>query len=153
MNRVTRGKGLVGHVHTKKLTAIESTVLADVTAEDITADSIATGVETISGSTTSAVGNGTDLSVGGMSIITSTDGAKYYDLPAPAAGLDKVIVASAGSTDNTMVVYTASGVTFDGTNNTATFNAADDALVLKARSATRWQILVNNGSVALSSST
>lgn len=40
--------------------------------------------------------------------------------------------------------------TFDGTNNTATFNAANETLVLFGVSATRWVIIQNIGSVALS---
>lgn len=41
--------------------------------------------------------------------------------------------------------------TFDGTNNTATFNAQYEALVLLSISPTRYLILKNYGSVALSS--
>lgn len=40
--------------------------------------------------------------------------------------------------------------TFDGTNNTATFNAQNETLVLYGLSATRWAILENIGSVGLS---
>lgn len=40
--------------------------------------------------------------------------------------------------------------TFDGTNNTATFNAANETLVLFGVSSTRWAIVQNIGSVALS---
>jgi hypothetical protein len=47
-------------------------------------------------------------------------------------------------------VVTTAG-TFDGTNNTATFDAQFETLVLLALNSTRWLILNNNGSVGLSS--
>lgn len=40
--------------------------------------------------------------------------------------------------------------TFDGTNNTATFNAQHETLVLFGLSSTRWAIIQNIGSVGLS---
>lgn len=40
--------------------------------------------------------------------------------------------------------------TFDGTNNTATFDAANETLVLFGVSSTRWIVIQNVGSVALS---
>jgi hypothetical protein len=40
--------------------------------------------------------------------------------------------------------------TFDGTNNTATFNAQHETLVLFGLSSTRWAIVSNIGSVGLS---
>jgi len=49
-----------------------------------------------------------------------------------------------------LVVTTATGVTFNGTNNTATFADASDELVLGYKSATEWIIIENVGSVALS---
>jgi hypothetical protein len=48
-----------------------------------------------------------------------------------------------------VVLTTAAGVTFDGTNNTATFNAAGDELVLGYKSATEWEV-IENTSVTLS---
>jgi hypothetical protein len=41
-------------------------------------------------------------------------------------------------------------VTYDGTNDTATLNAAGEALILLALSATRYAILCNTGAVGLS---
>lgn len=49
----------------------------------------------------------------------------------------------------TPTIVTTTG-TFDGTNNTATFNAADESLVLFGTSSTRWIIIANVGAVALS---
>ena len=69
-------------------------------------------------------------------------------LAAPESGVNCVIIIRSISSGN-VVVTTASGVTFDGTNNTATFNAAADKLVLGYKSATQWAIIENN-SVVLS---
>lgn len=86
----------------------------------------------------------------GISTIGSTSGAKYYALAAPIAGQPKKLVCTAGSSENTCIVNAGEGVTFDGTNGVATFNAAGDSLDLVGLSATRWFVNVNNGSVALS---
>lgn len=72
-------------------------------------------------------------------------------LAAPVAGNKITIVDSSASGTAAHTVTAAAGVTFDGTNNTATLNAPNEALELIALSATRWYILENIGSVALSS--
>lgn len=67
---------------------------------------------------------------------------------APTAGQFLIISQQdAGTAGHTL---TTAG-TFDGTNNTATFNAPGESLVLFAISSTRWLILLNEGSVALTS--
>lgn len=70
---------------------------------------------------------------------------------APTAGDLLVIINTSASGTAAHTVKTPSGVTFDGTNNTATLNAPDEALILVATSATRWRILVNLNAVAFSS--
>jgi len=94
---------------------------------------------------------GTELKGYGISAIGSTSGAKIFKLAnMPAAGVHKILFATAGSTANTSAVIPATtGITFDGTNRKATFNAAGDALHLVALSTTRWAVVVNTGSVAL----
>lgn len=72
-------------------------------------------------------------------------------LAAPTAGDELYIIDSSASGTAAHTVTAAAGVTFDGTNNTATLNAPDEALHIIAISATRWYILENIGSVALSS--
>lgn len=72
-------------------------------------------------------------------------------LDAPTAGDELFIINTSASGTAGHTVTTAAGVTFDGTNNTATLNAPDEALHIVAVSATRWYIVTNNGSVALSS--
>lgn len=61
-----------------------------------------------------------------------------------------VITQIDSGTDGHTVTLTPTGATFDGTNNTATFNAQYEALVLLAISAKRFLILKNYGSVGLS---
>jgi hypothetical protein len=71
-------------------------------------------------------------------------------LDAPTAGDELYIVDNSASGTAAHTVTVPAGVTFDGTNNTATLNAPGEALHLIALSATRWFILENIGSVALS---
>lgn len=71
-------------------------------------------------------------------------------LAAPAVGDDLVIVDNSATGTAAHTVTTAAGVTWDGTNNTATFNLLGETLHVVALSATRWLILENIGSVALS---
>jgi hypothetical protein len=72
-------------------------------------------------------------------------------LDAPAIGDELFIIDTSASGTAAHTVTLAAGVTFDGTNNTATLNAPGEALHLIAISATRWFILENIGSVGLSS--
>jgi len=72
-------------------------------------------------------------------------------LAAPVAGAELYIIDNAASGTAAHTVTTAAGVTWDGTNNTATFNAVGEALHVVAISATRWFILENIGTVGLSS--
>jgi hypothetical protein len=72
-------------------------------------------------------------------------------LDAPVAGDQLLIVDNSASGTAAHTVTLPAGVTFDGTNNTATLNAPGEALLLRALSATRWFIVLNIGSVALSS--
>lgn len=53
-------------------------------------------------------------------------------------------------TSGAVTVTTPAGVTFDGTNNTATFDAAADRLSIGYKTSTQWQIF-DNVSVVLSS--
>ena len=75
--------------------------------------------------------------------------AKAYTLDAPEAGVMKTITMTGGTTE-AQTVTLASG-TFDGTNNTATFNAAAETLKLEGLSTAAFAVVSNVGSVALSS--
>lgn len=88
--------------------------------------------------------------VNGLSVITGGTGIADLTLAAPTDGARAVIRIGTLSSGN-VVVKTPAGVTFDGTNNTATFNAVDEALALVYNAATAWAIELNVGAVALSS--
>lgn len=89
----------------------------------------------------------TAIAVSGKAVIAGGTGLAMT-LAAPVQyGVCDINVLSLASGD--VVVTCAAGVTFDGTNNTATFNAAADRLVLGYKSATEWEIHLNN-SVVLS---
>lgn len=70
-------------------------------------------------------------------------------LDAPAAGDELYIIDSSASGTAAHTVTLPAGVTFDGSANTATLNAPNEALHIIAISATRWFILENIGAVAL----
>lgn len=90
--------------------------------------------------------------VNGVTLVTGGSGIADLTLAAPTPGA-VAIIRIASLTPGTVVVTADDGVTLDGTNNTATFNAADEALVLVYASATAWAIALNVGGVALSSVT
>lgn len=69
---------------------------------------------------------------------------------APTAGDELIIVNTSASGTVAHTVTLSGGATWDGTNNTATFDAPEEALHVVAVSATRFKILENIGSVALS---
>lgn len=69
---------------------------------------------------------------------------------APKGGELLVVTNTSASGTAAHTVTLPSGVTFDGTNNTATLNAPGETLVLLALSPTQYLVLVNVGAVALS---
>lgn len=71
-------------------------------------------------------------------------------LAAPVAGEPLFVVDTSASGTAAHTVRLTAG-TFDGTNNTATLNAPDEALYCIGVSATRFQIILNVGAVGLSS--
>ena len=89
------------------------------------------------------------LPISGISIVAGGTGLAGLTLAAPQPGC-KARIRVATLTSGNVVVTTAAGVTFNGTNNTATFNAVADELVLGYKTATEWTI-IENVSVTLSS--
>ena len=105
------------------------------------------GYVAISNDVTDVSANGA-LPISGISKIAGGTGLASLTLAAPAPGCQariRLVSISSGS----VVITTAAGVTFDGTNNTATLNAAADELVLGYASATAWTV-IENTSVTLS---
>ena len=72
-------------------------------------------------------------------------------IPAPRDSGQLLIIRDISSSTQVHVMTSVSGTTFDGTNNTASFNAAGEQLILMSISTTQWIILLNSGSVAMSS--
>lgn len=70
-------------------------------------------------------------------------------LDAPAVG-DELYIIDSSASGTTAHTVTLTGATFDGSATIATLNAPGEALHIIAISATRWFILENIGSVALS---
>lgn len=122
-----------GHMVLDGTEISDAKALAVLQSNDVNADVSADGAVTPNGHT--------DI-VGGTGIAGLT-------LAAPSPGA-RVSIRVASISSGTVVLTTAAGVTFDGTNNTATFDAAGEALVLRYKSATAWQIEQNVGAVALS---
>lgn len=87
----------------------------------------------------------------GIVLLNHASVAVAATLDAPVAGDELFIIDNSASGTAGHTVKTASGVTFDGTNNTATLNAPGEALHIVAISATRWFIMENISSVGLSS--
>lgn len=82
--------------------------------------------------------------------LNKSDGALAMTIAAPTPKQVLVIYQKDGGTQGHTVTLTAG--TYDGTNDIATFNAQYEALVLIGVSATRYLLVSNIGSVALSAS-
>lgn len=97
------------------------------------------------GSTTAALNNG--------GVTTLPTGAANYNLEAPVAGVEKVIVQTSTDT-NTKTVRgsTDNSVTFNGKASQLglTFNALGESVRLIATSTTNWAVVNNEGSVGFS---
>jgi hypothetical protein len=88
-------------------------------------------------------------SVNGLNVVAGATGLADATLGAPTVGARCVIrIGSLSSGD--VVVTCATGVTLNGTNKIATFNAAEEALVLVYKAANTWEIESNIGGVAIS---
>lgn len=85
----------------------------------------------------------------GVSAITGGTGIADMTLAAPAVG-DVATIRINSLSSGSVVVTCAAGVTLDGTNTIATFDAVSDTLVLAYKAANTWQVVLNVGAVALS---
>lgn len=79
--------------------------------------------------------------------LDATSASTVMTIAAPAAG--RQLTISCVDASNTVTVTLTAG-TFDGSSTVATFDAAEETLVLYGISATRFVIVENIGSVALS---
>lgn len=87
----------------------------------------------------------------GVSAITGGTGIADMTLAAPTYG-DKATIRINTLSSGSVVVTCASGVTLDGTNKIATFDAANETLVLAYKAANTWQVVMNIGAVSLAAS-
>lgn len=142
------------------LTALSGSVIATNTISETTADSgvtvdsvllkdgesnARTNNQTLTASGAITVGRNGTVQLNHASVVIAAT------LAAPTAGDTILIVNNSASGTAAHTVTLPAGVTFNAAgNNTATLNAPDEALLLRALSSTRWYIVVNNGSVGLS---
>lgn len=84
----------------------------------------------------------------GVTLITGGAGIADMTLDAPSPG-HRAVIRLVSITDTKTVVVT-SAATVDGTNNTMTFNAAEETIVLVYKDENAWAIELNSGGVALS---
>lgn len=87
--------------------------------------------------------------VSGTTLIAGGTGIADLTLAAPTEGCVATI-RLATLTSGTVVIKTPSGVTFNGTNNTATMDAVNDTLQLIYKAANTWEVRFNQGTVAFS---
>lgn len=78
------------------------------------------------------------------------DSATSLAVTSSTATAGRLLIVTQKDTGTAGHTLTLSGCTFDGTNTIATFNAPGETLVLFALSSTRYAIILNLGSVALS---
>ena len=91
----------------------------------------------------------TAITVGELALIDSSGAARALTLANPGeAGIYQVLVAETVGNDITITCATAGAL--DGTNEIATMDTQNQALVLLSISSTRWTIIKNEGSVTLS---
>ena len=87
----------------------------------------------------------------GVSAIAGGTGIADMSLAAPSLG-DVATIRINSISSGSVVVTCAAGVTLDGTNVKATFDAVSDTLVLTYKAANTWQVVLNVGAVALAAS-
>ena len=102
------------------------------------------GVSTLTGATGQKA-----CRVNGLSVITGGTGIADMTLAAPTEGA-RAVIRIGSLSSGSVIVTAAAGVTLNGTNTIATFDAINEALVLKYKAANTWEVELNIGSVALS---
>jgi hypothetical protein len=94
---------------------------------------------------------GTNTVNSGMITLNHATVPVVISVPAPGVAGKFLIIKDTSASGTAAHVVTATASTFDGTNNTATFNAPLEQLILYSVSATAWTIVLNSGSVSMSS--
>ena len=92
----------------------------------------------------------TTLSNTGTTELTGNTTGTFV-MSAPFKGAEKKIIRTSSDTSATLTVnHGDTTITFDGTNDDLTFDGAGEAITLVGKSATRWLIMSNQGSVGAS---
>jgi hypothetical protein len=90
-------------------------------------------------------------SIKGLNVVAGGAGLADITLGAPVPGA--ICIIRIGTlTGGTVVVTGDAGVKLSGTNVKATFNAADEALILMYKAANTWEVIANIGGVVLAAS-
>ena len=90
--------------------------------------------------------------VNGLTVIAGGTGIADMTLAAPTVGA-RAVIRIGSLSSGSVVVTCAAGVTLNGTNNVATFDAANEALALVYKASNTWEVELNVGAVALSTAT
>lgn len=85
----------------------------------------------------------------GVNIIAAGAGLSDATIGPPHPG-HRAVIRLATLTGSVTAVVTVTEGTFDGTNNTATFDAAGEAITLVYNGSTAWAVELNVGGVVLS---
>jgi hypothetical protein len=149
VNKYDRGLGITPKPTYTNLNAIQDEIIANaasIATEAANVDVLQSNnsIRTIDGSTGQKA-----CSINGVTLITGGTGIADLTLAAPASN-SHIVIRLASISSGSVVITTATGVTFDGTNNTCTMNATDDWIELVYVSATAWGVVRSN-SVSLSS--
>lgn len=89
-------------------------------------------------------------SIKGLNVVTGGAGLADATIGAPVPGA--ICIIRIGTTTGNVVVTGTTGVKLSGTNVKATFDAADDALILMYKAANTWEVVANIGGVVLAAS-
>lgn len=131
-------------------------VYADTGSIDLVVSSVSSGAVTCVAADVhvdiEAAVDGTNMSNVGVTLLgNDTVSITEFTLDDPIIGEIKVIIQVDTDTNTRTVTTATTGVSYNQAGNRiATFNGADDALVLVGLSATRWGVVANTGSVAFS---
>jgi hypothetical protein len=132
----------------RKIKVKDSVVTNNLTATTLT---IGTQVAPIVSGYVDYTATATNTVNSGCITLTHNTVAILIAVPAPGAAGKTLIIRDNSASGTAAHVVTATGGKFDGTNNTATFNAPGEQLILYSVSATDWIIVLNSGSVGMSS--
>lgn len=110
----------------------------------VTADYANRAVTSVDGSTGHKA-----CAVNGLTLVAGGTGIADLTLAAPTPGA-RAVIRIGTLASGSVVVTCAAGVTLNGTNTIATFDAVNEALVLIYKAANTWEIELNIGAVAIS---